>query len=67
VERPALAARLGDEVEELLAHMLSEEQLSDLLVGHLGLAYWPAGPYVSYGRWLRAVAQDVTDAVAGPA
>ena len=62
-ERPALAARFGGEVEELLGHMLSDEQLADLLVGHLGLAYWPEGPYVSYGRWLRSVAEDVAQMV----
>ena len=55
-DHPALATRLGDEVEELLALVLSEEQLADLLVGHLGMASWPEGPYVGYASWLRATA-----------
>ena len=56
--RPALAARLPAEVDNLLAEMLSDEQLEDMLVGHLGLAHRP-DPGVTYDRWLRDVAQRV--------
>jgi contact-dependent growth inhibition (CDI) system CdiI-like immunity protein len=56
--RPALAARLAAEVDNLLAEMLSDEQLEDMLVGHLGLAYRPDRG-VTYERWLREVAQRV--------
>ncbi len=55
--QPELAERLGDEVEGLLAQRLSEDQLADLLVGHLGLGQWPEGPYVPYEVWLRHAAE----------
>jgi CdiI immunity protein len=64
-ERPALAARLPREVDNLLAEMLSEEQLGDMLVGHLGLAHRPDRG-VSYDRWLRDVAERVHGLVARP-
>jgi len=50
---PELALRLRDEVDELLAQRLGEDQLTDLLVGHLGLAQWPEGRYVPYELWLQ--------------
>jgi hypothetical protein len=56
--RPALAVRLPPEVDTLLAEMLSEEQLEDVLVGHLGLAHRP-NRGITYQRWLREVAQRV--------
>ena len=63
--RPALAARLPSEVDNLLAEMLSDEQLEDMLVGHLGLAHRPERG-VTYDRWLRDVAQWVQGLVARP-
>ena len=57
-ERPALAARLPAEVDNLLAEMLSAEQLDDMLVGHLGLAHRPDRG-VTYDRWLQGVAGRV--------
>jgi hypothetical protein len=42
-------------VDNLLAEMLSDEQLEDMLVEHLGLAYRPDRP-VTYARWLQDVA-----------
>jgi hypothetical protein len=63
--RPALAARLPGEVDNLLAEMLSDEQLDDMLVGHLGLALQP-DPGVTYDRWLRGLAQRVQGLVARP-
>ena len=56
--RPALAARLPREVDNLLAEMLSDEQLEDMLVEHLGLAYRP-GRGVTYVRWLEDMALRV--------
>ncbi len=63
--RPALAARLPAEVDNLLAEMLSDEQLDDMLVGHLGLAHRPDRG-VTYERWLRDVAQTVQGLLARP-
>ena len=63
--RPALAARLPGEVDNLLAEMLSDEQLEDMLVGHLGLAHKPDRGGI-YDRWLRDVAQRVQGLVARP-
>jgi hypothetical protein len=60
---PELAERLGEEVEELLAQRLSEDQLADLLVGHLGLGHWPEGPYVAYEVWLRRAADTAVQVV----
>jgi hypothetical protein len=53
---PEPAERLGDEVEELLIQRLSEDQLADLLVEHLGLGQWPEGPNAAYEVWLRQAA-----------
>jgi hypothetical protein len=63
--RPALAARLPGEVENLQAEMLSDEQLEDMLVGHLGLAHRPDRG-VTYDCWLREVAQRVQGLMARP-
>jgi CdiI immunity protein len=63
--RSALAARLPREVENLLAEMLSGEQLEDILVGHLGLAHRPDHG-VTYDHWLREVAQRVQALMARP-
>ncbi len=63
VYHPELAERLGDEVEEVLAQRLSEEQLADLLVGHLGLGHWPEGAYVAYEVWLRRAADMAVQVV----
>jgi hypothetical protein len=62
--QPELAVRLGDEVEELLARRLSEDQLADLLVVHLGLGQWPEGPYVPYEVWLRRAADTAAQVAA---
>ncbi len=62
--RPVLAARLPGEVQELLALMLSEEQLEDLLVDHLCIAYRPDPP-VTYAGWLESVSGRVGVLVAG--
>jgi CdiI immunity protein len=64
-ERPGLAARLPHEVDNLLAEMLSDEQLEDMLVEHLGLAYRPKGR-VTYARWLEDVALKVHGLMARP-
>jgi hypothetical protein len=64
-ERPGLAARLPHEVDKLLAEMLSEEQLEDMLVDHLGLAFRPDRP-VTYARWLEDVALKVHGLMAQP-
>ena len=56
--RSALAARLPGEVQELLALMLNEEQLEDLLVDHLCIAYRPEAP-VTYAGWLESVSGRV--------
>ena len=56
--RPALAARLPDEVGELLAQMLGEDQLEDLLLDHLCIAYRPVRP-VTYAQWLETVGRRV--------
>ena len=61
--RPALAARLPGEVDNLLAEMLSDEQLQDMLVGHLGLAHRPERG-VTCERWLQGVGQRVHGLVA---
>jgi hypothetical protein len=58
-----LAARLPAEVQELLALMLSEEQLEDLLVDHLCVAYRPDPP-VTYAEWLESVSRRVRVVVA---
>ena len=63
--RPALAAKLPGEVDNLLAEMLSDEQLEDMLVGHLGIAYRPPAA-VSYGRWLQVVAETVDNLIPRP-
>ena len=63
--RPRLADRLPTEVAELLALMLSDEQLEDLLVGHLGVAYRPPAR-VGYARWLREAAQRVQAVIPRP-
>lgn len=62
--RPVLAARLPGEVQELLALMLSEEQLEDLVVDHLRVAYRPDPP-VTYAGWLESVSRRVGVVVAG--
>jgi hypothetical protein len=64
VEHPELALRLGSEVDGLLAQGLSEELLADLLVGHLGLGYWPEGPYVPYETWLLRAVRTVSATLA---
>jgi hypothetical protein len=64
-ERPGLAARLPHEVDQLLAEMLSDEQLKDMLVDHLGLAYWP-DRRTTYARWLEAVALRIHGLMASP-
>jgi hypothetical protein len=64
-ERPALAARLPAEAETLLADMLSDDQLEDLLLDHLGLAYRPPRR-VGYGQWLRDVSQRIHGLMARP-
>ena len=63
--RPALAARLPDEVDELLAQMLSEDQLEDLLVDHLCVAYRPVRP-ITYTRWLETLGRRVHRLVTRP-
>ena len=63
--RPALAMRLPGEVANLVAEMLSEEQLADMLVVHLGLAYRPDHG-VTYARWLEDLALMVQGLVAHP-
>lgn len=63
--RPALAGRLPGEVSNLLAEMLSDEQLEDMLVEHLGLAYRP-DRRVTYARWLEEVALRVQGLMARP-
>jgi hypothetical protein len=45
--------------------MLSDEQLEDMLVGHLGIAYGPPAA-VGYARWLRDVAQTVDNLIPRP-
>jgi hypothetical protein len=64
-ERPGLATRLGHEVDNLLAARLSEEQLEDMLVDHLGMAYRP-GRKVTYAQWLEDVALKVNGLMASP-
>ena len=64
-DRPALAARLPREVDNLLAEMLSDEQLEDMLVEHLGLAYRP-DRRMTYARWLEEVALRVHGVMARP-
>ncbi len=56
--RPVLAARLPSEVAELVAQMLSEDQLEDLLVDHLRLAYRPVRA-VTYARWLQQTSRTI--------
>ena len=58
--RPALAVKLPREVDDVLAEMFSEEQLEDLLVDHLGLAYRPVRP-VTYARWLQEVSRRLQE------
>jgi hypothetical protein len=57
---PTLAARLPGEVERLLSQVPAESELLDLLVTHLGCAFWPYGQGMSYARWLQATADQVT-------
>ena len=64
-ERPGLATRLGHEVGNLPAARLSGEQLEDMLVDHLGLAYRPARN-LTYARWLEGVALKVDGLMASP-
>ena len=64
-ERPGLADRLPIEVAELLALMLSDEQLEDMLVCHLGVAYRPPA-LVGYGTWLQDAAQRVDRLIPRP-
>jgi hypothetical protein len=64
-ERPRLADRLAVEVPELLGLMLSDEQLEDMVVGHLGIAYRPPAA-VSYERWLHDVAHRVDSLIPRP-
>jgi hypothetical protein len=64
-ERPGLAARLPEEVAELLALMLSEEQLEELLVDHLCVAFRPDPP-VDYASWLESMSRRVDALVARP-
>ena len=63
--RPTLAARLPGEVDNLLAERLGEEQLEDMLVDHLGLAYRPDGR-ITYARWLEEVALRIHGLAARP-
>ena len=63
--RPALAARLPDEVGELLAQMLGEDQLEDLLLDHLCIAYLPAPP-LDFAGWLESTSRRVDALVARP-
>jgi hypothetical protein len=52
-------------VDNLLAEMLSDEQLEDMLVEHLGLAYRP-DRRSTYERWLEGVALRVQGLMARP-
>jgi hypothetical protein len=63
--RPRLADRLPVEVADVLALMLSDEQLEDMLVDHLGIAYRPRAA-VGYARWLRDVARTVDNLLPRP-
>jgi hypothetical protein len=64
-QRPRLADRLPIEVAELFALMLCDEQLEDMLIEHLGIAYRPpAGE--SYGSWLQDAARRVDDLIPRP-
>ena len=63
--RPRLADRFPMEVAEMLALMLSDEQLEDMLVGHLGIAYRPPDGE-TYGHWLHDVAERVDSLIPRP-
>ena len=63
--RPGLAARLPEEVAELLALMLSDDQLEELLVDHLCIAYLPAPP-LDFAGWLESTSRRVDALVARP-
>ena len=59
-DRPGLAARLPVEVDLLLIRAPGERELVELVVSHLGCAYWPYSGKRTYRQWLLATADDVT-------
>jgi hypothetical protein len=63
--RPGLAARLPEEVAELLALLLNDDQLEELLVDHLCLAYRPEPPD-DYAGWLEEMSRQVDALVVRP-
>jgi hypothetical protein len=58
---PGLAARLPAEVEHVLARIQLEGKLVELLVTHLGCAFWPYARSVTYRQWLEGMADQVRD------
>ncbi len=63
---PALARRLPGEVELTRARLVAETDLVELLVTHLGCAYWPYPSGISYGQWLDELAEYVSARLAVP-
>lgn len=58
-ERPGLAVRLPDEIDQLLDRFPLETELDDLVAGHLRCGYWPPARGEAYSSWLADVADDV--------
>ena len=56
---PELASRLPAEVEVVLGRLLREGELVELLVTHLGCAYWPYPGRMTYRLWLEDLAVRV--------
>lgn len=53
---PELASRLPAEVELVLGRTQHEGELVELLVTHLGCAYWPYPGRLTYRQWLEDMA-----------
>lgn len=58
---PELAARLPAEVDLVLSRVRNEAGLVELLVMHLGCAYWPHARRITYRRWLEELADQLRD------
>ncbi len=58
---PDLAARLPAEVEAVLERFEHEGELVELLVTHLGCAYWPYPGRLTYRQWLEELSIRVVD------
>jgi hypothetical protein len=52
---PERLKKIAEEIEELLALGMSEDELQKLLYTELGIYYMPTADGISYSNWLRSV------------